>query len=116
MKAILRLRLRRFCFVFDCGTASEEESNGDQISKVTDHLSEGWVAVVAEERLEQFAKNGFFVNEGVDIPNMFNNGRDPGDFIEFMDAMRYETCGKEDEQNSCDLKEAAQVKAHSRGK
>jgi hypothetical protein len=68
----------------------------DDISKVSEHLGQGRVAVVAEEGLHELTCNGVFVEDHVDIPNVFDDARDPADFVEFMDAVCDESSREED--------------------
>ena len=93
--------------------ALEENSHNSEINKVANHFREGWVAIVTKESLEQLAQNGFFVDDRVHIPNVFDDVGNPADFVEFMNAMRHQPTCEQDENETSDLKEAAQVEADS---
>ena len=107
----------RFSRRFDGGfvVASPEDEDGRDVSEVGDDLGEGWVAVVTEEGLQQLPRQRVLVEDHVHIPDVFDNGRNPADFIELVNAMRDESRREEDEQNAGDLEEFTQVKAHSGG-
>jgi len=94
---------------------SPEKGCGDDIGEIGNHFGQGWVAVIAKEGLKQLTGNRILVQDHVHIPDVFDNGGDPADLVELVNAMRNKSGCEKDEQNAGHLEEFAQVEADSGG-
>lgn len=90
---------------------SQADEDRDEVGRVGEDFGERGIAVVTEEGFEEQAEGGVFVDERVHIPDVLDDGGNPADLIELVDAVRDETCREEDQQEACHLEEAAQVEA-----
>src|SRR5574339_92677 len=94
------LCLRR-CRCLDRGRLSSPQNRDhDEISKVSDHLGERGVTVVTKQGLEQLTSDRVFIDDCIDIPDMFNNGWNPTYLIELVDPVRNQPGRKQDQQDA----------------
>lgn len=71
-----------------------EDSHGGDVCQIGDDFRQVGAAVISEQGGEQLTDERAFRDDVVQVPNVFDDGGNPTDLDEFMDAMSEETGGE----------------------
>ena len=92
----------------------QAEQDRNEINRVSQHLGQGGVAIVAEG-LQRLTEGRVLVQDSVHIPDVPMSRGNPAGLVELMDAVRDQTSHEEDQQKAVTSK-TTQVEADDGGR